>query len=174
VRGSSNPSAPLSDTYSFNSKSQYSTHIKGCRHTEQAHTLKRSRSEIRYCHTCFKWVVEEDWESHCADHLKSIASERCGPIIYLHTLIRPGFCPFCLGNKELPTSSRRGSWTKADMLRVHLSEHIEAICWPFTCPHPLCSLRLDNRKTFTFHLKDTHSIELPQWQKESQAEVKVI
>jgi hypothetical protein len=97
-------------------KVQRSTHIHHCRQIELAKTLERTLSELQYCFTCFDWYVEEEWNQHCQIYLESITSKRCASITYCNTLVRPAFCPFCLGGKQLPASTRWSSWTRESKL----------------------------------------------------------
>lgn len=141
-------------------KVQRSTHIHHCRQRELAKTLERMPSELQYCFTCFDWYVEEEWDQHCQKHLESITSKRCASITYCNTLVRPAFCPFCLGGKQLPASNRWSSWTREAKLWGHLGEHLATACWPRKCPHPLCSLDLESEKSFIYHLNDVHGLQM--------------
>ena len=152
-------------------KPQRSTHIHNCRHKELACTLERLQPELRYCFACFSWSVEEEWDKHCQTHLKSITSKRCASITYCHTLVRPAFCPFCIGDDRLDASSRWNSWTREAKLWGHLQSHLEASRWPLKCPHPLCSLQLNDEISFLYHLSDVHGLRMnPQVNKYQQQE----
>ena len=122
-------------------KPQRSTHIHNCCRNQLACTLERLHSELKYCFACFDWFVEEEWDQHCQMHLKSITSKRCGCITHCHTLFRPDFCPFCMGDNRLPALSRWTSWTREAKLWSHLESHLEASRWPLECPHPLCNVQ---------------------------------
>ena len=139
-------------------KDRRSTHVHACRHKERAPKLERSPAELKYCYLCFSWVVEEDWNKHCQCHLKSFISRRCGSFTYCNTLIRPGFCPFCIGNDRLDASSRLGSWTREPQLRSHLEVHLKGASWPRKCPFPLCNLEFADKRLFLYHLSDVHSL----------------
>ena len=141
-------------------KPHRNTHIHRCRQTELANTLERSPSELKYCFACFDWFVEEEWDRHCLTHLESITSKRCASITYCNTLFRPAFCPFCLGDDQLPASSRWNSWTREAKLWSHLGAHLATMCWPRKCPHPLCSLELESETSFLYHLNDIHSLQM--------------
>ncbi len=93
-------------------------------------------------------------------HLKSITSKRCGSITHCHTLFRPAFCPFCMGDNRLHVSSRWTSWTREAKLWSHLESHLDASRWPLECPHPLCSLQLLDETLFLYHLSDVHSLRI--------------
>ena len=114
--------------------------------------------------------MEEEWEEHCSSHLESIVSKRCAPLIYCNTLVRPGFCPFCLGDSKLSSFSRWNSWTREDKLRSHLGSHITASCWPSQCPHPLCGLHFNDELSFFYHLKDVHSLDMNRGKRKWQYE----
>lgn len=117
-------------------------------------------SELQYCFACFDWYVEEEWDQHCRMHIESITTNRCASITYCNTLVRPAFCPFCLGDKQLPVSTRWSSWTREAKLWHHLGEHLVTASWPRKCPHPLCSLDLESEMSFLYHLNDVHSLQM--------------
>ena len=144
-----------------------STHIHHCRQRELAKTLERLESELKYCFTCFDWFVEEEWNQHCRTHLGSLTSKRCASITYCNTLFRPAFCPFCMGDDQLPASSRWTSWTREAKLWSHLGTHLGASRWPLKCPHPLCSLQLQDETSFLYHLSDVHSLQMSPWMRKS-------
>ena len=139
-------------------KRQRRNHIHSCRRQEAAEAFGRSLSEMRYCYECFRWFEPKPWDEHCQEHLSSLKSLRCEAATYLHTLIIPGFCPFCLGDKLLSPSSRMRSWSRSTELRRHLEGHIVAASWPLTCPHPRCSAELKSETSFRYHLSDVHDI----------------
>ena len=87
-------------------ESQRSSHIHQCCCAEMARTLDRMPSDLKYCFICFDWVVEEKWNEHCQSHIDFISSKRWESLTYWHTLIRPAFYPFCIGNNK-PLASQR-------------------------------------------------------------------
>lgn len=93
-------------------------------------------------------------------HIKSITSKRCASITYCNTLLRPAFCPFCLGDNQpaASASARWNFWTREAQLRDHLRRHLAKSRWPLNCPHPLCTLQLNNETLFLYHLSDVHSL----------------
>ena len=122
-----------------------------------ANRLGRLLSEIHYCYQCFEWVVGEKWEPHCRAHLDALTSKRCGTVTYCHTLVRPGYCPFCLGKISLSTSDRLKPWSRDHKLWLHVKEeHLTDCQWPLVCPHPRCSTTHDDSTSFQFHLIDVH------------------
>jgi hypothetical protein len=77
-------------------------------------------------------------------------------ITYCHTLVRPGYCPFCLGGETLPANQRIESWSRDHKLWNHVKDHLRGCCWPLICPHPSCDTSLENETSFQFHLMDDH------------------
>jgi hypothetical protein len=99
-----------------------------------ANRLGRLLSEIHYCYQCFEWVVGEKWEPHCQAHLDALTSKRCGTVTHCHTLVRPGYCPFCIGKKSLPASERLKPWSRDHKLWMHVKdEHLTDCQWPLVC-----------------------------------------
>ena len=91
-------------------------------------------------------------------HLESITSKWWASITYCITFVRPAFCPFCLGDKQLPVSTRWSSWTRELKLWSHLGEHLATASWPRKYPRPLCSLDLESEKSSLYQLNDVHSL----------------
>lgn len=161
-----------SDSHSLR-RPHRSTHIHHCRRRELARTLERLESELKYCFTCFDWFVEEEWDEHYRMHLEPLASKRCASITYCNTLFRPAFCPFCVGDDKLPASSRWSSWTREAKLWSHLRTHLGVSHWPLNCPHPSCSLKLQDESSFLFHLSDVHSLRMsPHMRKSWQSRLR--
>ena len=104
--------------------------------------------------------MEEEWDRHCLTHLESITSKRCASITYYNILFRPTFCPFCLGDDQLPASSRWNSWTREAKLWSHLGAHLATMYWPRKCHHPYCSLELESETLFLYHLNNIHSLHM--------------
>jgi len=90
-------------------KSQHDRHIGVCVRKDLAHRYHRRLCDIHYCYLCIERIVVESWNDHCEWHLRSIKSKRCGTITSCHTLVRPGYCPYCLGDESL---QRLTSWTR--------------------------------------------------------------
>jgi hypothetical protein len=93
---------------------------------------------------------------HCKQHLTSITSHRCDITTYRHTVLRPGYCLFCLNNSKLSASSRMHQWTRSNKLWNHIETHIHEHAWPSICPHTLCDIQLDTAASFRYHLSDIH------------------
>lgn len=139
-----------------------------CIRRDMAKKLGRLQTHIHYCHICFNWVVGEDeWESHCASHLSSLKTKRCGTLSYGNTLIRPAYSPFLLGSK-LPAARRLQSWSRDFDLWKHVNDELEGRRWPMPCPHPLCDdITLSDDRDLRFHFVDDH--ELPRTRPASPA-----
>jgi hypothetical protein len=139
------------------SKSLRNQHVQICLRQDIASKQGRLQSEVHYCHYCFEWVLsEEGWEEHCQRHLEALTSKRCGTITYSYTLIRPGYCPFCLGNEASLAAQRLESWSRDHKLWQHVNDHARERSWPIACPHPLCDVSLGDDTSLQFHLIDNH------------------
>ena len=144
---------------SLNNKDR-SRHVHQCHCKQKAYTLQRSKAELHYCYLCFDWHVEEQWEDHCRHHLRSLNSKRCGWIFYSYTLLRPCFCPFCMGNEDIKASARMQTWVGQTTLEAHIREkHARALRFPTQCPFPSCNVALE-REPFRHHLQDAHCLKL--------------
>ena len=115
-------------------------------------------SETHYCYHCFTWVTGDDWGPHCRSHLTALVSKRCGAEVYCHTLVRPAYCPFCLGKDQLSSSERMQWWNRDHQLWEHVGRHMRDCHYPTPCPHPLCETSLPDSKSLEFHFIDGHSI----------------
>jgi hypothetical protein len=114
-------------------------------------------SDVHYCHLCFRWVWgRSDWVVHCQDHIGALIPKKCGTITYCYTLVRPGYCPFCLGNGALSATARFTSWIRDHKLWQHVGNHIQGCSWPMSCPHPSCDALLDTEPSLRFHFIDDH------------------
>jgi hypothetical protein len=80
----------------------------------------------------------------------------CGTVTYCHTLVRPGYGPFCMGETTLPISQRLASWTRDHKLWDHVNDHMAESRWPRVCPHPLCDTQIKDAAALQFHLVDDH------------------
>ncbi|EEQ88960.2 FluG domain-containing protein [Blastomyces dermatitidis ER-3] len=72
-------------------------------------------------------------------------------------------CLFCLGDSQLPHSSRMYSFSRPDHLRRHVQDcHLQYhnANTPLWCPHPSCLEVLDGVKHFKEHAILTHNIHL--------------
>ncbi|KAI9767334.1 MAG: hypothetical protein M1840_005743 [Geoglossum simile] len=132
------------------------TEMERQKELEKAYT--HPPSDFAYCFQCFAWFVKEEWDIHFTRHLNPVSSKRCGSITYCHTLIRPAYCPFCLGNETLSAEKRLQAWTRDSDLMVHLEKHISQVHWPSSCPHPLCDAELNDETSSWYHLNDAHNL----------------
>lgn len=143
-------------------------HIHACRRKEFAartagrHSAGSKSVPVQYCFLCFKWFDGgDDWEEHCRGHLNSMTPKWCAIRVYCHTLISPGFCPYCLGNNG-PASQRLRQWTRNCTLMAHVEQqHVEQVClWPTTCP---CGTEVEDASTLRHHLSDAHGLWKAEW-----------
>ena len=140
-------------------KPEHDRHIGICLRKELAYRHSQLLSDIHYCYLCFKWIVDETWIDHCQRHLCSINSKRCGSITLCYTLMRPAYCPFCLGDKSLPAAERLASWTRDHHLWTHVNDdHAHKYVWPALCPHPLCDDLITDDHVLWQHLVDKHGL----------------
>ena len=98
-------------TNSSLTKAEHGRHISTCVRKELAYHHRRLLSDIHYCYLCFKWVIGETWNDYCQWYLRLMKSKRCGSITSCYTLVRPAYCPFCLGDQRL----------SADLIHLFLS-----------------------------------------------------
>jgi hypothetical protein len=150
-------------------KRQRHQHIHACIQKEMAAKLGCLKSDVHYCYHCFAWVAGAEWEPHCRLHLSELASKRCGVSVYCHTLVRPAYCPFCLGDDSLAPTQRIISWTRDHELWKHVHCHIKQQRWPTPCPHPLCDcdMLFQDSTSLQFHFVDYHTMSLSRTEEES-------
>lgn len=116
-------------------------------------------TDVHYCHLCLNWIVgPAEWANHCQTHLNDLDSKRCGTITYCHTLIRPAYCPFCLGNTFRSARQRLESWCRDHALWQHVDRHLQGRRWPVSWPHPLCDVSLRDALDLRFHFIDEHGL----------------
>jgi hypothetical protein len=152
--------ATLVTDFSRLPKDDRNQHVQVCVRREIASKGHFLQSDVHYCHLCFDWVVgQEAWDSHCQTHLQKLPSKQCGTITYCHTLVRPGYCPFCLGGDVSKLAGQRlGSWCREHSLWAHIGSHLVGQHWPLRCPHPQCDNHLSDEKEMQFHLIDEHGL----------------
>ena len=113
-------------------KRHRANHIHCCRRKELTTGAARGQSAgsgsvpVQYCFLCFQWFDGGDaWEEHCRGHLASTLPKWCAVRVYCHTVISPGFCPYCMA-KDGPASKRMRQWTENCKLMAHIEEeHIK-------------------------------------------------
>lgn len=129
-----------------------------------AFDLQLSESNVRFCYQCMKWFTSRQWRDHCNAHLQSWDSQYCEVITYRHTVIRPGYCPFCLWNVELHAEDRLDYWLNGGNLRQHIEEqHMRGIQWSTTKPACGCAQTFDNERGLRHHLHDAHGLNKAIW-----------
>ena len=97
-------------------KSQRQQHLHHCVQRDLATRNGYKLFDTHYCYLCFDWIIGDNWKLHCAAHLTKLASKRCGTRTFYHTLVQPGYCPFCLNNKNLEAPHRLQIWTRDHFL----------------------------------------------------------
>jgi hypothetical protein len=140
-----------------------------CIQKEKAVKLGCLKTDVHYCYHCFAWVAGAEWEPHCQLHLSELVSKRCGISVRCHTLVRPAYCPFCLGDNSLAPTQRIISWTRDHDLWKHVHCHIKQQRWPTPCPHPLCEsdMLFQDSASLQFHFVDDHTKSLSRAEEES-------
>jgi hypothetical protein len=63
-----------------------------------------------------------------------------------------------LGDETLSADERLQAWIRDTGLIAHLKKHVTEANWPSACPHPLCSLQLQDEMLFWYHLSDDHNL----------------
>jgi hypothetical protein len=121
-------------------KRRRADHIHACRRKKYVATaMARKASDgagsarVEYCFLCFKGLNgDAAWEEHCRGHLDTFKPTWCAIRIYCHTMISPGFRPWCLRNEGLSAAERLKQWTRNCTLMAHVEkEHIENVrSWP--------------------------------------------
>lgn len=126
---------------------------------------KTFRTFLQFCYSCTKFYENEaDWITHCEQHLNR-PIPRCGLLRFRSTLVLPGFCPFCLGERSKRADERFYQWMCKATLLNHVDQHLASVrvSIPVPCPHPCCLGRLyDSRSALRHHFFDGHSIEEPR------------
>lgn len=121
---------------------------------------------MQYCYECFKFYSVNEWENHCCVHLANI-SRRCEMVTYCHTLIRPGYCPFCLGDQNQESSKRMRYWKRSNELRAHIEEHLKTL-QEYSCTHPMCQEQFQDEMGLRYHLADIHGLQKAIWDRREQ------
>ncbi|CAG7932841.1 unnamed protein product [Penicillium olsonii] len=146
-------------------KRDRSTHIHGCIRRQKAFGLQIPESEVRFCYECMEWCTSVQWRDHCDTHLQSWKAQHCEVIIYRHTVIRPGYCPFCLWDPNLFAEERLRYWLRSDNLREHIEgQHLAKIRLGPTKPICGCSQSFSDERDLRNHLHDTHGLKETIWQ----------
>ena len=105
------------------------------------------------------WIPDSvQWDLHCAHHIQGLPSPTCGTITHCHTLIRPGYCPFCLGMTGLSDARCLASWYRDHSLWQRINHHLQELTEFCTCPHSLCDVSLETTKQLWYHSADKHGL----------------
>lgn len=112
-----------------------------------------------------EWSTSVQWRDHCDTHLQSWKAQHCEVIMYRHTVIRPGYCPFCLWDPNLFAEERLRYWLRSDNLREHIEgQHLAKIRLGPTKPICGCSQNFSDERDLRNHLHDTHGLKETIWQ----------
>ncbi|KAI2791350.1 hypothetical protein POX_c04207 [Penicillium oxalicum] len=145
-------------------KTDRSTHIHNCVRREIALNHQVLESELKFCYECMKWFQLSHWRDHCSFHIQSWVTRQCEVIVYRHTVIRPGYCPFCVWNNDLAAEDRLHYWLTSGNLRQHIEEqHMngnqshgeKSICG--------CGESFDEERGLRHHLHDIHKLNKAIW-----------
>jgi hypothetical protein len=120
-------------------------------------------AQLKYCYECFAFYTAKEWEDHCRMHIENGMSRRCEIITYCYTLVRPGYCPFCLGTESLSPPDRMRSWKRSNELRSHVISDMKMMCGKYVCSHPMCQVEFDSETQLRYHLSDTHGLQKAIW-----------
>lgn len=111
-----------------------------------------------------EWLKSSQWRDHCSSHLQSWKTEHCEVIVYRHTVIRPGYCPFCLWDMDLDAEDRLYQWSKSGNLKQHIEErHMLGDQEPGAKPMCGCGQAFANERGLRHHLHDTHKLNKAIW-----------
>lgn len=135
-----------------------------CARRQIAYDLQVSEEKLRYCYECMEWILTDKWPDHCRIHIQSWGTQHCEIVTYRHTVIRPGYCPFCPWTTGLPEDKRMHYWTRNDNSRQHIEEKpLCQIRFPTTNPICGCSEIFQNEDDLRHHLYDIHGLKKAIW-----------
>jgi hypothetical protein len=106
-----------------------------------------------------EWFQASQWRDHCSSHIQSWKAQHCEVIVYRNTVIRPGYCPFCLWDTSLDAEDRLRQWLKSG----NLKQHIEEKHMPGAKPTCGCGQTFVNERGLRHHLHDTHKLNKAIW-----------
>ncbi|KAI3240761.1 hypothetical protein DTO012A7_2460 [Penicillium roqueforti] len=145
-------------------KSDRSAHIHNCARREMALDLKISEPELKFCYECMEWFQPSQWRDHCSSHIQSWRTQHCEVVVYRNTVIRPGYCPFCLWNIDLEAEDRLHQWLKSGNMRQHIEEkHMPGNRGPEAEPICGCGQAFADERGLRHHLHDTHKLNKAIW-----------
>ncbi|KAL3439835.1 hypothetical protein BJX65DRAFT_291535 [Aspergillus insuetus] len=128
-----------------------------------------------FCFECGQWFNDrKDWDRHCQSHLDDPDQLlRCDPIIFRNCPVKPGYCPFCLGNRHLGPARRMKQYLNTTQWYRHLGSHLtdDFLSGSFRCRHPACTEKYWSKKDLVCHLEDVHCCAPRRGQKRSFEEM---
>lgn len=139
-------------------------HIHGCVRRMMAVNFQVPVSDVKFCYECMKWFKKCHWREHCSSHLNSWRTQHCEVIVYRNTVIRPGYCPFCLWNKDLHAEDRLHHYLESANLKQHIEDkHIDTdqqhgarlVCG--------CGQVFFDERGLRHHLHDAHKLKNAIW-----------
>ncbi|KAE8306329.1 hypothetical protein BDV41DRAFT_570023 [Aspergillus transmontanensis] len=132
--------------------------VEGC---DLDHFKRADRSN--YASDCKDTQLKYCYECHCKNHLQRNISRRYKIIMYCYILVRPGYCPFCLGCDRLSPSQRMNAWKRSKELRAHVNEDIKRMRDNYICSHSMCNVKFDSKMYLRYHLSDIHGMNKVIW-----------
>lgn len=109
--------------------------------------------------------MDDQWRQHCEIHLQTWENQHCEVILYRYTVIRPGYCPFCLWNQSLFAEDRLQYWLRSDNLREHIEgQHMNEIQWSTKKSTCGCLQTFESGRELRHHLHDAHGLNEAIWQ----------
>ena len=141
-----------------------SNHIHHCHKNELRERIiiegvSNSNWYPRFCYHCNHWLLNtQEWSEDCERHMND-PPVYCNVLQYRHVLIRPGHCPFCLGDEKNSATFRFKTFRKKIDLKKHLDGHLRLLKEDkkLFCPHPKCRHNIDD-ETLMDHFESIHSI----------------
>ncbi|KAL4999885.1 hypothetical protein BDV10DRAFT_200538 [Aspergillus recurvatus] len=122
-----------------------------------------------------QWLhIYRYWDRHCQSHLDDPDQLlRCDPIIFRSCPVKPGYCPFCLGNRRLGPARRMKQYLNTTQWYRHLGSHLtdDFLSGSFQCRHPACTEKYWSMRDLVCHLEDVHCCTPRRGQKRSFGEM---
>lgn len=110
-----------------------------------------------------QWFQLNQWRDHCSFHLQSWRTQHCEVVVYRHSVLRPGYCPFCLWNKGLDPEDRLHYWLTSGNLRQHIEEQHMKEDQCDEKPRCGCGQAFDKEHDLRHHLHDIHRLNKAIW-----------
>ena len=121
-------------------------------------------SFTQFCFHCNEWILSrEQWKQDREKHVQE-ATMFCGVYTYRNLLLRPGLCPFCMGDEKMEPQWRFQHWCRKDEQLRHLETHFVdvPIDGEATCQHPKCRSVHPGRDALRRHFEAVHYITKPK------------